>query len=136
MAPPISAPPAVVAVLADAGVQFAYLFGSQATGTATEDSDADVAVMPGRELGLHDLGGLVSSLQVAFGLPKVDLVLLDRADLELRGRVVQEGKLIYSADEPARVDFEVRTLSEYLDFLPTLKELERSYLRHVARRGL
>lgn len=92
--------------------------------------------MPGRELSLHDLGGLVRSLEAGFEVPKVDLVLLDRADLELRGRVVQDGRLIYSIDEPGRVEFEVRTQSEYLDFLPTLRELERSYLHHVARHGL
>lgn len=136
MAPPLFVPQAVKAALAEAGVRFAYLFGSRAAGTATEDSDADVAVMPGRELGLHDLGGLVRSLEAGFDLPKVDLVLLDHASLELRGHVVRDGRLIYSVDEPGRVDFEVRTQSEYLDFLPTLKELERSYLERVARHGL
>ncbi len=70
------------------------------------------------------------------GVPHVDIVALDRASLELRGRVVQEGRPIYSADEPGRVAFEVRTRSEYFDFLPTLRTLEQSYLRRVAERGL
>lgn len=119
-----------------AGVRFAYLFGSRAAGTAGEASDADVAVMPGGDLGLLERERIATRLAGAFDAPDVDLVVLDRAGLELKGRVVQEGKLIYSADEPARVAFEVRTRSEYLDFLPTLRALQESYLARVADRGL
>ncbi len=123
-------------ILSRAGVRFAYLFGSRAAGTPRPDSDADVAIMPGRELGLLERERLTRELAQALGVPDVDLVLLDRVRLELRGRVVQLGRLIYSIDEPARVDFHVRTLSEYLDFLPTLRELQASYLAHVAANGL
>jgi len=122
--------------LADAGVRFAYLFGSRATGSARTNSDADVAVMPSRPLGLLEQERLALRLTTALAAPEVDLVALDRAALELRGQVVQEGKLLYSADEPARVAFEVRTRSEYFDFVPTLRRLRRSYLERVAERGL
>jgi predicted nucleotidyltransferase len=123
-------------ILGGADVRFAYLFGSRAAGTSRPDSDADVAIMPGRELGLLERERLARELAEALDVPDVDLVLLDRARLELRGRVIQEGRLIYSADEPARVDFHVRTLSEYLDFLPTLRELQASYIARVAAKGL
>jgi len=122
--------------LADAGVLFAYLFGSRAAGNERGSSDADVAVMPGRELSLLEQGGLADRLAGALGVREVDLVLLDRAGLELRGAVVQEGRLIFSADEPRRVAFEVRTRSEYLDYLPTLRAHTRRYLAQVAERGL
>jgi predicted nucleotidyltransferase len=123
-------------ILSLASVRFAYLFGSRAAGTSRPGSDADVAIMPGRELGLLERERLARELAEALGVPDVDLVLLDRVRLELRGRVVQQGRLIYSADEPARIDFHVRTLPEYLDFLPTLRELQASYLAHVAAKGL
>ena len=123
-------------ILGDEGILFAYLFGSRASGTAHARSDADIAVMPSRPLGLLERERLVLGLVRALGVPDVDLVALDRAALELRGRVVQEGRPIYSADEPARVAFEVRTRSEYFDFVPTLRTLERSYLARVAERGL
>ena len=124
------------AALADAGVRFAYLFGSRAAGTETDVSDADVAAMPGRQLGLLESGALAARLSRALGVPDVDLVWLDRASLELRGHVVQEGRLLYSTDEPARVAFEVRTRSEYFDFLPALRAAERGYIARVADRGL
>jgi uncharacterized protein len=79
---------------------------------------------------------LAADLAEALGTPEVDLVLLDEAPLELRGHVAQEGRLIYSRDEPQRVSFEVRTRSEYLDCLPTLRMLERAYLARIADRGL
>lgn len=126
----------VEAILSGAGIRFAYLFGSRASGEAQAHSDADVAVMPSRPLGLLQRERLALGLTRALGVPDVDLVALDQASLELRGRVVQDGRLIYSADEPARVGFEVRTRSEYFDFVPTLRRMERSYLARVAERGL
>ncbi|CAN5593918.1 hypothetical protein BH20ACT19_BH20ACT19_03350 [soil metagenome] len=127
---------AVEAALSAAGVRFAYLFGSRAAGAETQKSDADVAAMPGRRLGLLDSERLAAHLARALGAPDVDLVWLDRAGLELRGHVVQEGRLLYSADEPARVAFEVRTRSEYFDFLPALRAAQRGYLSRVAARGV
>lgn len=126
----------VEAALAEAGVRFAYLFGSRAAGTQTDDSDADIAAMPGHRLGLLEAEALAARLSAALGVPDVDLTWLDRALLELRGRVVQEGRLLYSRDEPARVGFEVRTRSEYFDFLPALRATERAYLARIADRGL
>ncbi len=126
----------VEAILSDAGVRFAYLFGSRASGRAQDGSDADIAMMPSRPLGLLERERLALGLTRALGVPDVDLIFLDRASLELRGRVIQEGTPIYSGDDPARVNFEVRTRSEYFDFVPTLRALERSYLARVAERGL
>lgn len=123
-------------ILGRAGVRFAYLFGSRVGDSLRPDSDADVAVMPRVALGLLEREQLAGRLADALEAPDVDLVLLDRATLELRGHVVTQGQVIQSADEPARVAFEVRTLSEYLDFLPTLRSLQHSYLAHVARHGI
>lgn len=136
MTPRLSVPTAAEDALAEAGVRFAYLFGSRASSQARDDSDADVAVMPGPQLELMEQSRLAGKLADALGAPEADIVLLDRADLELRGRILEHGLLIYSNDEPRRVAFEVQTLGQYLDYLPTLRELERSYLRHVAAYGL
>lgn len=127
--------PAVESVLTQAGIAFAYLFGSRATGTDRPGSDADVAVSSPGEVGLLEIERLADRLARALGVPAVDLVVLERAGLELRGEVVQRGRLLFSRDEPARVAFEVRTRSEYLDFLPTLQAHTRRYLRQTATRG-
>lgn len=118
-------------LLRDAGIQAAYLFGSRQAGTARASSDVDLAVLVGVPFGLLEEQDLAARIERVLDAP-VDVVVLDRASLELRGRVVQEGELVYRGDESARVAFEVRARSEYLDFLPTLREHTRRYLEHVA----
>jgi len=122
--------------LSDAGVIVAYLFGSRAGGSPRPTSDVDIAVLFDRPTGLLERERLASRLAGTLGIADVDLVVLDDASLEIRGRVVQEGRVIFSADEPRRVAFEVDTRSRYLDFLPTLRALSRAYLKRVAERGL
>ncbi|MGH2556843.1 MAG: type VII toxin-antitoxin system MntA family adenylyltransferase antitoxin [Actinomycetota bacterium] len=119
-----------------AGVLVAYLFGSRARGRHRETSDADVAVLLDGERGLLEQEALADQLARAMGLPDVDLIVLDEAPLEMRGRVVQEGRVLFSADEARRVAFEVLTRSQYFDFLPILEAHTRRYLRQVAREGL
>lgn len=123
-------------VLATAGVRFAYLFGSRATGLHRPTSDADIAIMPERPLDLLAEAGLADQLATALQVPTVDLVDLRRAPLRLRGRVLEEGRLLYSVDEPGRVAYEVRTRGEYFDFLPTARAHRDSFLRRVAAEGL
>lgn len=126
---------AVHPVLAEAGVRFAHLFGSRATGRHHPDSDADIAIMPDRPLDLLAEAGLADRLAQVLHVPAVDLIDLRRASLGLRGRVLTEGRLLYSADEVGRVAFEVRTRSEYFDFLPTQRAHRDSFLRRVAAKG-
>ncbi len=54
-----------------------------------------------------------------------------RPGSRLRGRVLEEGRLLYSADEPGRVAFEVRTRSEYFDFLSPQRAHRDHFLRRV-----
>jgi len=70
-----------------------------------------------------------ATLEVA----EVDIVVLDTVSLELKGRVVQEDKILYCADEARRVAF-ART--RYFDFLPTLEAHTRRFIRRVAEKGL
>ena len=127
---------AVDRVFATAGIRFAYLFGSRATGRHRPDSDADIAIMPDAPLDLLADAAVADQLAQALQVPAVDLVDLRRAPLRLRGRVLEEGQLLYSSGEPGRVAFEVRTRSEYFDFLPTHRAHRDEFLRRVATKGL
>lgn len=130
------AEPSIERILSEVGVRFAYLCGSRAAGFARPDSDADIAISLPDPPGLVQREHLAAALAEVLDVPDVDLIVLEEASLELRGRVVQEGRILYSADEVARVAFEVRTRSEYFDFEPTLREMTSAYLRRVARQGL
>jgi len=105
----------------------AYLFGSHARGEASPGSDVDVAVLlaqdPPRTLaGLHldladDLTGTVRR--------PVDLVILNRAPVDLIHRVLRDGLLLLNREPAVRIRFEVRTRSQYFELLPHLQRYRR-----------
>lgn len=123
-------------VFAAHDVAVAYLFGSRAEGTATETSDHDVAVLFATgEPAFTATVQLGADLAAEWGTA-VDVVDLDRATLELRGRVAEQGRLLYSRDEPRRVRFEVDARLRWIEFRPVVRATTASYLRRVATSGL
>ena len=110
------------------GLVCAYLFGSHARGSATPRSDVDVAVLfeqdPPRTLaGLHL--GLADDLTGAVGR-LVDLVVLNRAPVDLIHRVLRDSLLLLDLDPSARIRFEVRARNQYFDLLPHLQRYRRT----------
>ncbi|MDQ2709035.1 MAG: nucleotidyltransferase domain-containing protein [Actinomycetota bacterium] len=117
-------------------VAVAYLFGSRAENTAHEASDHDIAVLFAAEEPAFDATvRLAADLAAVLGTA-VDVVDLDRADLELRGRIAERGRLWFSVDEPRRVRFEVDARLRWIEFRPVVQETTASYLRRVAASGL
>jgi uncharacterized protein len=128
--------PTLAEVLGAHGVAVAYLFGSRADGTAVESSDHDVAVLFADERPALDATvRLGADLARVLGT-SVDVVDLERAGLELRGRVAETGRLLHSADESRRVRFEVDARMRWIEFRPVVDETTRSFLNRVAREGL
>ena len=80
-------------VLVNAGADFAYVFGSQARGGATDRSDVDMAV--------HFPGEAPAAFEI--DVPSgVDLLVLNDAPLAIKGRVSTEGVLLFQKDESAQ----------------------------------
>jgi predicted nucleotidyltransferase len=99
-----------------------YLFGSAARHEARVDSDVDVAVLfhvsPRRTLDGPRLA-IEGELERTLGAP-VDLVVLNDAPVDLRIRVLRDGRLLVDGDPSARIAFEVRTRNEAFDLEPVL----------------
>jgi uncharacterized protein len=116
-------------------VVFAYLFGSQATGRTHPRSDVDVGVYlensvpPERYLDLRL--SLPRALEKA-RVGNVEVIVLNDARLALRGRVLRDGKLLYSRNEPARVRYASKTLREFFDFEIHARPLDEKFLRDIA----
>lgn len=106
----------------------AYLFGSTARGTATADSDVDLAVLyadePPATLDSPELA-LAADLERLLKR-RVDVVVLNRAPVDLIHRVLRDGILVCERDRSARIRFEVRARNEYFDLLPILRQYRRS----------
>jgi uncharacterized protein len=105
-----------------------YVYGSVARGEAHSASDIDVAVLYAQEppptldgLGLE----LGSTLERLLGKP-VDLVILNRAPLDLIHRVLRDGVLVYESDPSSRIRFEVQARNAYFDLRPYLRQYRRA----------
>lgn len=115
----------------------AYFFGSRAEGTASEDSDYDFAILVDDSFPREDDNTLIMELteemQALLG-KEADLVVLNRASIEFRFLVIKHGRLIFSADEEQRTDFEDVVIRDYLDFKPVL-DLYRKEAREAIKEG-
>lgn len=113
-----------------------YLFGSFARGDARSLSDIDLGIV------------FRKKTQKAFALPEIKMAnelgnLLEReveiqdlllCRIDFAHRVISAGRLIYSGDEKARVEFEEKILRDFFDLKPMLDEYY-SYLSQMAGRG-
>lgn len=132
----------IAEAIADIGplhdVDAAYLYGSHAWGQARPGSDIDIAVLlaEGRERSSMEMLELGRELENRAGLKHIDVRLLNDAPLSVKGRILTEGKLLYSGNDDQRVDFEVATRGFYFDFLPHHKYLQQAFIQRAAERGL
>lgn len=118
----------------DDNVEFAYLFGSAATGKAGPLSDIDIAVY------LADAGfshgyrlDILGRLARALGTENLDVLMLNEAPTVMRFEVIRNG-VILKENAATRVPFEALVLQEYLDTLH-LREVQRGYMRRQFAKG-
>lgn len=98
-------------------VEFAYLFGSAATGARTPRSDVDVAILVGQ----HADGTAVrlEATRVAsmhLGTDAVDVVLLNTAPLSLAGRILTTRRVLIDRAPFVRHEYESSTARLFHDF--------------------
>jgi uncharacterized protein len=120
------------------GVAAAYLFGSQARGTATALSDVDLAVWAAPELTDEarfrlrlELMGVAAR---ALGTDEVEVIVLDDAPPLLRHRVLRDGVRLVDRDPVTRVRGETAALVRYLDTKP-LREMLAAGVRKSLAEG-
>jgi uncharacterized protein len=102
---------------ADEDILFAYLFGGLARKKAGPLSDVDIAVycregssFPEKKLEI--LGNLASFLKTE----EIDLIVLNRAPLALRMKILENKKVIVDKAPLIRHRYESLTMRQYFDF--------------------
>lgn len=102
-------------------VVFALVFGSQADGTARQDSDVDLAVWSTVPIDRWRLQG---------DLPDdIDLLDLTGAPEGLAGRVAMTGVVVLDDDPPARIRWQADTRKRHLDETFRRTRFQRDFVR-------
>lgn len=124
----------------DEPVAAVYLHGSYARGQATPLSDLDIAVVLDEPMDPQEQFNLelrmASVIGNALNMDSTEVRVLNDAPLMFQGQALTDGKLLYCGNDEARVDFETRVLSEYLEFLPEHQKMCRAYIKQIAEEGL
>ena len=114
-------------------VSFAYLFGSQADGSFSKDSDVDIAVMLPFEMKKEERFDLRLNLMGEISKilkKKVDVAVLnDIRSLYFKYIIIKEGRIIYKKTDLSPADFESKTLGIYFDFRPFLENYNKAYVK-------
>ena len=117
-------------------VLFALLFGSQARGTAGPLSDVDIAVMLPDDMGpmpkFRRQLSLMTDLSRLLRTDEVDVAVLNDVPITLGYRVFRDGMLLHCRDREAFIRAKARTVSQYLDFLPSLERSTKRFFRLAA----
>ena len=116
-------------------VVLAYLFGSQAKGTANHESDIDIAVLLADQIPQAEYGQRVVDLNTEligiFQRDAIDVALLNTAPPLLAFQVVRHGVVIYDPYQ-RYVSFYIDTFNRYADTQP-LRDLQWQY--YLKRQG-
>ncbi|MFO7867213.1 MAG: nucleotidyltransferase domain-containing protein [Candidatus Aminicenantes bacterium] len=125
--------------LSGSPVSLAYLYGSYASGTFTDRSDIDIALVFREKI--DNRNALKYELNLAVWLDdkfkaEFDVRNITNAPLKIQGEVVTHGILLYSSDEDFRIKYEVRIRNRYFDFLPSLRTMQKIFFQSIKERGL
>jgi predicted nucleotidyltransferase len=110
-------------------ISLVYLFGSRVAGQVGPMSDYDVAILvdsPDENLTIQ--ARFQHALVKLLNTERVDVVLLNRAPIELAYHIIASGEPLYQKDVYTRVEYEAHVLSLYGDYLPFLRSNKRQVL--------
>jgi predicted nucleotidyltransferase len=107
-----------------------YLFGSRIEGHLGPMSDYDLGVLIDRSADAGQVHArLTHELVRALQTDRVDVVVLNRAPIELAYAIIAQGKVLYQRDGALRVEYEAQVLNRYGDYLPVLRAQRDDILR-------
>lgn len=113
---PAAITPLVVELQANNAVLGLILFGSVARGCARPFSDVDLCIVTEKKL-----PDTVRMDLISFGSKMVDVSIFSDLPIQIRFRVIKEGRILFFRDALALHRIKADTVRKYLDFAPFLK---------------
>lgn len=111
-------------------IALAYLFGSRVEGNIGPQSDYDFGILLDRDADKAAVrSSLASDLAKLLQSPRIDIVLLGNAPIDLSFAIISHGHILYERDVATRVDFEAKVMGLYFDYLPFLKRSRDEILK-------
>ena len=111
-------------------VQAVYLFGSVASENVHQESDIDLAIIPGtkklREQKLAILTDLARE-----GFSNVDLVFIGKEDVVLQYEAIRQNIVIYETPSFDRGSTYSKIVRQYLDLYPYLEVQRQAYKQRI-----
>lgn len=111
-------------------VEGIYLFGSQANGNASKDSDIDLAVLCPHALSTENRWDLAQTLAIILN-KNIDLIDLRQTNTIMQWQIIHTGERIFSKDDSKIAFFETYVLSDYI----RLTELRQGIIDDIKKRG-
>ncbi|MFY0639433.1 MAG: nucleotidyltransferase domain-containing protein [Bermanella sp.] len=102
-------------------LKLAYVFGSQASGQATPDSDWDIAIFPAQSISNETRWEVAQAIASQLNTD-VDLIDLREASTVLQMQVISNGELIIGQQNEADI-FETKVYSMYASLLESHKAI-------------
>lgn len=122
-------------ILENTPVIFAYLYGSYAIDQTHPFSDLDIGIYTS-PLTLRESMKLEMDLALEIDKklkngPSSDVRTMNSLPLAVVGNILTEGMLIYCKEDAARIDYETTMRKRYFDFLPVIRNYQRTYLKQI-----
>lgn len=118
----------------DDSILAAYLFGSQAKGSANKYSDFDIGILFDYQTKAKEYTdrqiAIINSLSAALH-KEVDAVILNRAPVFLKYHILKEGIKVYERPHRPEHSFEANAIIEYFDFLPVKNRIEGALIKKI-----
>lgn len=113
-------------------IEFAFLFGSFAKNEDTDLSDIDIAIYQTKHKSKYETRmfefEIEAKLTERIPMQIFDVRSLNNAPIVVIGKIINEGKIIFTRDETFLTDFIVQNRLKYMDYMIVYKPLlEKRY---------
>ena len=116
----------------DEEIVFAYVFGSYGLERPDPLSDVDIALyLVSAERIWKKKMKLIGDITAILKTDEVDLVILNEAPLSLCYQVLRTGKLLFSKNEPSRINFINNVYDMYCDTEPLRQSAQENLLARI-----